>query len=88
VLVIEAKRPIMSAIPQALADMMGSPHPDRLAYGLVSNGEEFIFLKVVAVAPPLYSTSKLFAAFFSPAGQDLHEVVRVLKRMPELAIVP
>ena len=90
VLVIEAKRTIMAAlaVPPALAYMMCSPHPDRPAYGLVSNGEEFIFLKVVAEPPPFYSTSKLFAAFFPPGGSDLPEVVRVLKRMKELAIVP
>ncbi len=72
VLVIEAKRTIMSAlaVPQALAYMMCSPHPDRPAYGLVSNGEEFIFLKVVAEPTPLYSTSKLFATFFRPVGRS------------------
>jgi hypothetical protein len=86
VLVIEAKRTIMSAlaIPQALAYMMCNPHPERPAYGLVSNGEEFIFLKVVAVPSPLYSTSKLFATFFPPGGQELHAVVRVLKSLKAL----
>jgi hypothetical protein len=86
VLVIEAKRTIMSAlaVPQALAYMMCSPHPDRPAYGLVSNGEEFIFLKVVAQPMPLYSTSKLFATFFPPGGQELHAVVQVLKRLKAL----
>jgi hypothetical protein len=86
VLVIEAKRTIMSAlaIPQALAYMMCNPHPERPAYGLVSNGEEFIFLKVVAVPSPLYSTSKLFATFFPPGGEELHAVVRVLKRLKAL----
>jgi hypothetical protein len=86
VLVIEAKRTIMSAlaVPQALADMMCSPHPERPAYGLVSNGEEFIFLKVMAQPTPLYSTSKLFATFFPPGGRELHEVVRVLQRLKAL----
>jgi hypothetical protein len=94
VLVIEAKRTIMSAlaVPQALSYMMCSPHPDdhrsvvdhRPAYGLVSNGEEFIFLKVVAEPMPLYSTSKLFATFFPPGGQELHSVVQVLKRLKAL----
>jgi hypothetical protein len=84
VLVIEAKRTIMSAlaVPQALTYMM--PGGDRPTYGLVSNGEEFIFLKVMATPTPIYSTSKLFAAFFPPDGQDLHEVVRVLKRLKGL----
>lgn len=89
VLVIEAKRTIMAAlaVPQALAYMMCTPHPECPAYGLVSNGEEFIFLKVVAAPTPQYSTSKLFAIFFPPHSQELYTVVRVLKRMKEIAIV-
>jgi hypothetical protein len=89
VLVIEAKRTIMAAlaVPQALTYMMCTPHPCP-AYGLVSNGEEFIFLKVVAAPTPQYSTSKLFATFFPPHSQELHMVVRVLKRMKEIAIDP
>jgi hypothetical protein len=94
VLVIEAKRTIMSAlaVPQALTYMMCNPEGDdhrsvvdhRPTYGLVSNGEEFIFLKVMATPTPIYSTSKLFAAFFPPDGLELHEVVRVLKRVKGL----
>ncbi len=83
VLVVEAKRTIMAAlaVPQALTYMMCAPQPDRPVFGLVSNGEEFIFLKVVAEPVPLYSTSRLFATFFPPDGQELLEVVRVLKRV-------
>jgi hypothetical protein len=33
---------------------------------------------------PLYSTSKLFATFFPPGGQELHAVVQVLKRLKAL----
>lgn len=40
VLVLEAKRTAMVAlaVPQALAYMMASPHPELPVYGLVSNG--------------------------------------------------
>jgi hypothetical protein len=92
VLVVEAKRTIMAAlaVPQALAcmltNMMCSPLLGQPVFGLLSNGEEFIFLKVVAGSVPLYSTSRLFAAFFPPGGGDLAEVVRVLKRVKGLAI--
>jgi hypothetical protein len=44
--------------------MMVSPQRDRLVYGSVSNGEEFIFLKVLPTPTPQYSTSKLYATFF------------------------
>ena len=84
VLVLEAKRTAM--VPQALAYMMASPHPDRPVYGLVSNGEEFIFLKVLASPTQIYSTSKLYATFFPPDSQDLAEVVQVLKQIKTLAV--
>ena len=88
VLVLEAKRTAMVAlvVPQALAYMMASPHPDRPVYGLVSNGEEFIFLKVLASPTQIYSTSKLYATFFPPDSQDLAEVVQVLKQIKTLAV--
>lgn len=68
VLVIEAKRTIMAAlaVPQALAYMMCNPYPERPVYGLLSNGEGFIFLKVVAAPMAQYFTSRLFATFFPP----------------------
>lgn len=88
VLVLEAKRTAMAAlaIPQALAYMMASPHRDRPVYGLVSNGEEFIFLKVQALPTPTYSTSKLYATFFPPDSQALSEVMQVLKRIKAIAL--
>ena len=88
VLVLEAKRTAMVAlaVPQALAYMMTSPHPELPVYGLVSNGEEFIFLKVLASPTPIYSTSKLYATFFPPDSQDLAEVVQVLKQMKTIAV--
>jgi len=88
VLVLEAKRTAMVAlaVPQALAYMMASPHRDRPVYGLVSNGEEFIFLKVQATPTPQYSTSKLYATFFPPESQALGEVVQVLKRIKSIAL--
>lgn len=88
VLVLEAKRTAMVAlaVPQALAYMMASPHPKLPVYGLVSNGEEFIFLKILAFPTPIYSTSKLYATFFPPDSQDLAEVVQVLKQMKTIAV--
>jgi hypothetical protein len=52
----------------------------------VSNGEEFIFLKVLATPTPQYSTSKLYATFFPLDCQALGEMVQVLKRIKSIAI--
>lgn len=86
VLVVEAKRTIMVslAVPQALAYMMCNPNPVRSVYGMVSNGDEFIFLKVNAMPQPEYGSSKLYSLFFPLGNRDLHEVFRVLKQVKDL----
>ena len=49
VLVIEAKRTIMAslALPQALSYMMCNPKPELPSFGLITNGDEFIFAKSI-----------------------------------------
>ena len=86
VLVVEAKRTIMVslAVPQALAYMMCNSNPARSVYGMVSNGDEFIFLKVNAMPQPEYASSKLYSLFFPLGNRDLHEVFRVLKQVKDL----
>ncbi len=83
ILVIEAKRTIMAslALPQALSYMMCNPEPELPSFGLITNGDEFIFVKVIAKPIPLYSASRLYSLFFPTGSQDLHEVFRVLKQI-------
>jgi len=47
--VIEAKRTIMAslALPQALSYMMCNPKPELPSFGLITNGDEFIFAKSI-----------------------------------------
>jgi hypothetical protein len=87
VLVIEAKRTIMAslALPQALSYMMCSPEPEMPSLGLITNGDEFIFVKAIAKPMPLYSTSRLYSLFFPTGSQDLLEVFRVLKRIKTMS---
>jgi hypothetical protein len=61
--------------------MMCSPEPEMPALGLITNGDEFIFVKAIAKPIPLYSTSRLYSLFFPTGSQDLFEVFRVLKRI-------
>ncbi|MBW4612340.1 MAG: type I restriction enzyme HsdR N-terminal domain-containing protein [Desmonostoc vinosum HA7617-LM4] len=86
VLVVEAKRTIMVslAVPQALAYMMCNPNPTRSLYGMVSNGDEFIFLKVNVMPQPEYGSSQLYSLFFPLDNRDLHKVFRVLKQVKNL----
>ncbi|MDF0556014.1 type I restriction enzyme HsdR N-terminal domain-containing protein [Kamptonema sp. UHCC 0994] len=83
ILVIEAKRTIMAslALPQALSYMMCNPELELPSFGLITNGDEFIFVKAIAKPTPLYSASRLYSLFFPTGSQDLTEVFRVLKQI-------
>ncbi len=82
VTVIEAKNSefsITKAIPQTIAYMLVHPHPDRPCFGLVVNGSEFLFLKLVQGNPPMYATSNLFSML--NRGNDLYRVLQILRTM-------
>ncbi|MEY3304443.1 MAG: hypothetical protein RLZZ139_2816 [Cyanobacteriota bacterium] len=83
ILVIEAKRTIMAslAMPQALSYMMCNPQPDIPSFGMITNGDEFIFLKAIAQPTPQYSASRSYSIFFPTGSQDLAEMFRVLKKI-------
>lgn len=82
VTVIEAKNSefsITKAIPQALAYMLAAPRSDGPTFGLVLNGSEFLFLKLVRGESPQYATSDLFSLL--NRGNDLYFVLRFLKQL-------
>jgi hypothetical protein len=83
VLVVEAKRTLVlePAVPQALSYMVCSPTQNQPLYGMVSNGDDFIFLKMQFESAPKYSTSKSYSLIYPPSSQDLFEVFRVLKQI-------
>jgi hypothetical protein len=80
VLLVEAKRNTFSlvpAMPQALAYMSGAPYPEYPTFGLVTNGENFLFLKLQG---KVYATSR---AFVMQNSGDLAEVLKVMRRLGE-----
>ena len=84
VLVIEAKKSQFSlepAIPQALAYMMANPNPDRPAFGFVTNGSTFIFIKLTKQDTPQYALSDEFTL---RRENDLYKVLSVLKQLGAL----
>ena len=86
VVVIESKQAAFSlevGRSQLLTYMLANPHPDRPNYGLVLNGSSFRFFKLVKEATLQYAVSKIFD-LFNP-GNDLYHVLRVLKRLAQLA---
>ena len=82
---IESKRPqldVMQGLPQALTYMMDNPHPEKAAFGLITNGREVIFIKLTKQDTPRYALSKAFS-ILNP-GNDLYDVLRGLKRIGEI----
>jgi hypothetical protein len=77
--VIEAKRTSVGeqlAIPQTLAYMMANPYPERSVFGMITNGANFIFLKLFQGE---YSVSRVFSLV--PLENELLEVIKILKRI-------
>lgn len=86
VITIEAKRAeysLKAAIPQTLFYMLGQPLPELPIFGFVTNGSEFKFLKLQRQDCPRYELSYTLAL---DRGDDLHQVVRILKRLAQLAV--
>ena len=85
VLVIESKRGEFSlkvGIPQALTYMLATPNRDRPLYGMVTNGSNFVFLKLVQQDKPYYARSKMLDL----EDNELHTALQVLKRLAEIVI--
>jgi hypothetical protein len=85
-LVIESKRSdfaVTRGIAQALAYMLGNPRGDQPTFGMVTNGNDFLFLKATRQPVCQYATSKVFS-LVNP-GNDLYTVFQVLKQLGAIA---
>ncbi len=83
VLIIESKRAELSlkvGIPQVLTYMLAAPDPERPVYGLVTNGSNFVFLKLAPSEAPHYGRSQEFVL---ENDQDLEMVLRIMKRLAQ-----
>ncbi len=87
VVVIESKQAAFSlevGKSQLLTYMLANPHPDRPTYGLITNGNSFLFIKLIQGDTPQYLLSRLF--YILNPGNDLYYVLRILKRIAQLAV--
>lgn len=87
VVVIESKQAAFSVEvgkPQLLSYMLAISNSDKPVYGLITNGASFLFLKLIKQETPKYLFSRLFY-IFNP-GNDLYQVLSILKRLGKLAI--
>ncbi|MEG4228592.1 restriction endonuclease subunit R [Microcoleus sp. N9_B2] len=81
VVAIEAKRAQYSldaGLPQLLFYMLSNPNPDRPTFGLLTNGSNFRFIKLVKQDTPQYALSYEFVI---DRAQDFYEVFRIFKRI-------
>lgn len=87
ILVIEAKKAQFSlepGIPQALAYMLDHPHPEKPIFRLVTNGSNFIFIKLIKQERSLYALSDEFTL---RRANDLYIVSRILKQLGKLVSI-
>ncbi len=78
IMAVESKRTSISvpaAFPQLLASMAASSNRDRPNYGMATNGDEFVFLKLEPNNE--YDTSRSFSLF--PRQHELRQVAQILK---------
>ncbi len=85
ILTVESKRTSISipaAFPQILAYMAANPNCQHPNYGMVTNGDEFVFLKLAATGE--YDVSRSFSLF--PRNHELGTVARVLKALGQIVL--
>ncbi len=85
VTVIESKQKglnVLEALPQALFYMMASPQATQPLFGLITNGTEFLFIKVLPRPTPQYALSEPFSLL--RYDNDLCKVLGILRRLAGL----
>ncbi|NET59513.1 MAG: type I restriction endonuclease subunit R [Symploca sp. SIO2E6] len=87
VLVVESKSTIAFsvALPQVLTYLMGNPNPERPVYGLITNGDEFQFIKLLVQDNPQYDLSNIFSLLL-PHRNQLYDIMRVLKQVRQIML--
>lgn len=85
ILTVESKRTSISipaAFPQILAYMAANPDRQHSNYGMVTNGDEFVFLKLGVTGE--YDASRSFSLF--PRKHELGSVAQVLKALGQIVL--
>lgn len=72
------------AIPQALAYMLGNLETAQPTFGMITNGNEFLFLKSTRQPAAEYANYRLFS-LVNPSN-ELYIVLQVLKQLGEVVV--
>ncbi|MBD2569639.1 type I restriction endonuclease [Anabaena lutea] len=81
IIVLESKKTMLSvwsALPQTLAYLMASPNSDLPTFGMLTNGDDIVFVKL---ENQKYAMSRVFAPLTTQS--ELESVCRVLRRIAE-----
>jgi hypothetical protein len=65
--------------------MLTSPRQDKPTFGMATNGDEFVFLKLLFGEMPQYDISRTFSLF--PRRHELGEVLQIMKRLGQAILV-
>lgn len=84
VLVLEAKKtmiPLRSALPQLLTYLMANAQPSQPLFGLLTNGDEILFVKLTQEPAAKYDLSRAFSLY--ALSSELTAAFKVLKRISQ-----
>ncbi|MEM8640324.1 MAG: type I restriction endonuclease subunit R [Cyanobacteria bacterium P01_G01_bin.54] len=79
--IVESKQTQLSfslGIPQLLTYMMANPYPEQSTYGLVTNGDSFLFVKLAQVPTRDYAFSSDFSVYGLPEN-ELYAVLQIMR---------
>ncbi|MEG4499931.1 type I restriction enzyme HsdR N-terminal domain-containing protein [Microcoleus sp. F10-C6] len=82
VMVLECKKTTIStrsALPQALAYMMANPDLDKPRFGMLTNGDDLLFVKLKAQPTAEYGLSRAFSIY--TVRSELRSAFQVLKHL-------
>lgn len=85
IIVIEAKRygfNVSFAIPQTLTYMMANPNLEQPIFGMITNGEDYIFVKLSQKDKKYDFSDKLTLS--KRSNQEFYQVLRVMKQFKQL----
>lgn len=88
VVVIEEKRfnvNVLQAIPQTLAYMMANSNSEMPVFGMVTNGDDYLFIKLNQSVSQ-YAISDKFTAISRDENNNLFRVLQIIKKITRLVV--
>ena len=83
--IVESKNAVISiraAIPQTLAYMLNNPQPDKPIFALLTNGDNFAFIKLMHQDSPKYALSEQYTLW--KRENELYKVLSILKKLGQI----